>query len=55
MTEQEQQVALGERIRAAIDYFRKEYDMSFGSVVGVLEVVKLEIVIDAKMAQNRDE
>lgn len=36
--------ALGDYIEAKIDYFRKEYDMTYAEVVGVLECIKHAIL-----------
>lgn len=36
--------ALSESIEDRIDYFRKEFDMTYGEVVGVLEFIKFSML-----------
>ncbi len=39
--------ALSEYIEAKIDYMRKEFDMTYGEVVGVLEFTKHKMLVEA--------
>ncbi len=46
MTEAEQAGQIAKEIRAVIDRARSEYTLAIATVVGVLEIVKLELVAE---------
>lgn len=46
MTQQLQQSQLYEELTKVIDRFVSEYELTTPSVVGVLEIIKMEILLD---------
>lgn len=45
MSQADQQNAFADDIRKVIDRYRDEFDLTLGSAVGVLEVVKHEMIM----------
>jgi hypothetical protein len=43
---------LGDKIERSIDYCRDEFDITYGEIIGVLEIYKLQM---AKEAFEKDE
>lgn len=54
MTEHEQSGALYEELNKTIDRFYKEFDVGLVSVIGVLELIKHEILKDALEPDEED-
>ncbi len=42
-------------IEKVVDYFRHEYDISYAETVGVLEVVKIGLVVELAVPDDEDE
>lgn len=46
MTSQEQVEALAADLQRVLDRYRAEFDLTLAEAVGVLEIIKLELVVE---------
>lgn len=54
MTPQEQTTALREGLDAVIDRFRAEFDLTYATVVGVLNLIAFDLACEARGLDEED-